>query len=372
MTSSGHGLHFDVHEIGGRAIAAARLGVRGANPIVGAIVVDAAGRILAVGHHRGAGTAHAEADALAQLRADLDSGRIDIRDGNGPADWTMVVTLEPCNHTGRTGPCTHAIRDAGIGTIVYGAADETGEAAGGAAWLAAHGRRVIAGADVDPAWAAAARRSNHRWFAARAAGRPFTSLHLAQTLDGRIAAPDGTSQWITGPASRHHSHGVRARADAIVAGTGTILADDPRLTARLADGTDAHRQPLRVVMGLRDVPADAAVIGDGHFLHVRTRDPAEALRELASVGVAHAMVEGGAAIAGAFLAADLIDEVWLYQAPIVLGGGRAAVVDLGIETLASAKRFEYDDVGEGAVQRCGDDVVLHLCPAPAEPAQPKN
>ncbi|GHD01360.1 bifunctional diaminohydroxyphosphoribosylaminopyrimidine deaminase/5-amino-6-(5-phosphoribosylamino)uracil reductase RibD [Zhihengliuella salsuginis] len=360
-----HQLPFDLKDIGGRAIAAARLGTRGANPIVGAVVVDVAGRLLAVGHHRGAGTAHAEADALNQLRADLDSGRIDALPGNGPAEWTMVVTLEPCNHSGRTGPCSHAIRDAGIGTVVYGASDTTREAAGGAAWLAAHGCRVIAGEDIDPRWAGAARAANHRWFAARASSRPFTTLHLAQTLDGRIAAADGTSQWITGPASRHHSHRVRARADAIVVGTGTVLADDPRLTARFADGTDAPRQPLRVAMGHRDVPAGAAMIGDGHFHHVRTRHPSEALAELGSLGIAHVMIEGGASIASAFLAADLVDEIWLYQAPLMLGAGRAAVVDLGIESLADAKRFEYDDVGDGAVQRCGDDVVLHLSPAPA-------
>lgn len=355
-------LPFRVEEMGARAVAAARLGVRGANPLVGAVILDAAGRLLATGHHRGAGTPHAEADALAILRADLDSGRIGVSESNGPADWTIVVTLEPCNHTGRTGPCSHAIRDAGIGTVIYAAADTTANASGGAAWLATQGHRVIAGDDVAPAWARDARHLNHRWFTARAAGRPFTTLHLAQTLDGRIAAADGTSQWITSTSSRHHSHGVRARADAILVGSGTVAADNPRLTARQPDGSDAPRQPLRVVMGHRDVPAGAALTGDGHYRHVRTRDPQAVLAELASVGIDHAMIEGGASIATAFLREDLVDEIWLYQAPTLLGAGRGAVGDLGIATLAEARRFDYDDVGDGAVTRCGDDVVLHLSP----------
>ncbi|MBG6085720.1 bifunctional diaminohydroxyphosphoribosylaminopyrimidine deaminase/5-amino-6-(5-phosphoribosylamino)uracil reductase RibD [Zhihengliuella flava] len=359
-------LPFDVEDVGARALAAARLGVRGANPLVGAVIVDAAGRRIAVGHHRGAGTPHAEADALANLRADVESGRLDITDANPPGAWTMVVTLEPCHHTGRTGPCSHAIRDAGIGTVVYAVADSTDTASGGAAWLAAQGHRVIAGSALAPEWSRAAAQLNHRWFSARAAGRPFTTLHLAQTLDGRIAAADGTSQWITSTASRHHSHRVRARAEAIIVGSGTVAADNPRLTARLPDGSAAPRTPLRVVMGHRDVPEGAALVGDGHYRHVRSRDPRAVLAELASVGIDHAMIEGGASIATAFLREDLVDEIWLYQAPLVLGSGRGAVGDLGIDTLSAARRFEYDDVGDGALARCGDDVVLHLTPRAAD------
>ncbi|WP_309079942.1 bifunctional diaminohydroxyphosphoribosylaminopyrimidine deaminase/5-amino-6-(5-phosphoribosylamino)uracil reductase RibD [Zhihengliuella sp.] len=354
-------------DAGRRALEAALRGVRGANPLVGAVVLDAHGTVLATGHHGGAGTAHAEAAAIAELERRLDAGEIAPVPGNEPADWSIVVTLEPCNHTGRTGPCSHAIHRAGIGTVVFGAADTTAEAAGGAAWLAARGHTVHAGDAVAPDWAHSCRRLNHRWAAARADGRPFVTLHLAQTLDGRIAAEDGTSQWITGAEARRHSHGVRARADAIVVGTGTVLVDDPRLTARTDDGRATDRQPLRVVMGERDVPAAAAVRGPSEeYLHLRTRDPRRVLRVLADGAggrtVDHVMVEGGASVATAFLAADLVDEVWLYQAPLLLGAGRGAVGDLGVSTLADGRRFDYDDAGDGAVLRLGGDVALHLVP----------
>ncbi|WP_417234572.1 RibD family protein [Arthrobacter sp.] len=209
-----------------------------------------------------------------------------------------------------------------------------------------------------------ARELNHRWFAARRAGRPFTTLHLAQSLDGRIAAADGTSQWITGAGAREHSHAVRARAEAIIAGTGTILADNPRLTARTPDGTPAARQPLRVVMGHREVPASAAITDGPGYVHLREHDPAAVLADLAGRGIDHAMIEGGASIATAFLAADLVDEIWLYQAPLFLGSGRHAIADLGITTLAEATRFRYDDRGGPAHQLLGTDAVLHLEPTP--------
>jgi len=333
------------------ALAEAGRGVRGANPLVGAVVLGPDGTVRAVGHHRGAGTPHAEAAALAAL------GPVDPAEA---ARLTMVVTLEPCNHTGRTGPCAGAIAAAGIGRVVYATADGTDRAGGGARFLAGRGTEVACGLLGERA-----RELNHRWFAARAARRPFTTLHLAQTLDGRIAAADGTSQWITGPAARSHSHGVRARAEAILAGTGTVLADNPRLTARNADGTAAARQPRRVVMGRREVPADAAVRGDGNWTQLSTHDPSEALAALAAEGTDHVMIEGGAAVATAFLAADLVDELWLYQAPLFLGAGRPAVGDLGIGTLADARRWRLDDAGGPAHQRLGDDVALHLEPAPA-------
>lgn len=338
----------------GRALDAARQGRRGANPLVGAVVLDANANVRAVGHHAGAGTAHAEAAALAAL------GPVPASEAAG---MTMLVTLEPCNHTGRTGPCAQAIVEAGIGRVVFAAADGTDRAGGGADRLRA------AGVDVQEGlFGAEARELNHRWFAARAAGRPFTTLHLAQSLDGRIAAQDGTSQWITGPVARAHSHGVRATAEAIIAGTGTVLADDPRLTARTPSGEPSAQQPLRVVMGHRDVPVGAAVRGDGNWRQLRTHEPAAVLEALAGSGIDHAMVEGGSSVATAFLAADLVDELWLYQAPILLGAGRHAVGDLGIRTLGAARRWRYDPVGGPPHQQLGDDVVLHLEPAPHQAA----
>lgn len=334
------------------ALDAALQGPRGANPLVGAVILDAAGEVLSVGHHRGAGTLHAEADALAVLR-DKDGGALpDL------SDCTMVVTLEPCNHHGRTGPCAAAIAGAGIGSVVYAAPDPTAEAAGGAGYLRAAGIAVRSGLLAERAL-----ELNQRWFRAKAAGRPFTTLHIAQTLDGLIAAADGTSQWITGEAARRDSHGIRARVDAIVAGTGTVLADNPRLTARDAAGQELGRQPLRVILGRRAVPQDAAVRGsDGRFLQLEHHDPAAALGDLAARGAGHVMIEGGATVAGAFLAADLVDELVLYLAPLMLGAGTRSTGELGISTLADASRWRWDAASPAVT--LGADLRLTLEPLP--------
>lgn len=334
----------------------AKQGVRGANPVVGAVIADAAGNLIAAGHHRGAGTAHAEVDALQNLIAWLEGseGSID------PRTLTMFVTLEPCNHTGRTGPCSKAILDAGIGRVVFAVADATDQASGGAAFLAEHGVEVIDGATVSEAWVAEAKALNARWFAAQREGRPFTTLHLAQTLDANIAAIDGTSQWITGDMSRHHSHEIRSCVDAIVVGTGTIFADNPQLTARDAQGELFAHQPLRVAMGQREVPETARIRGEGTFLQVKTHDPREVLDQLKQRGVSHVLIEGGSSVATAFLKADLVDEIWLYQAPKFLGQGRSALDDLGITTLNKAIQFELDEVDGPAVRQSGPDVLIHL------------
>lgn len=343
------------------ALELAGRGVRGANPLVGAVVLDPSGRVVARGWHRGAGTAHAEAAALAAL------GDLGPLSAERAAGLTLLCTLEPCSHTGRTGPCAEAVARTGIGRVVYATADGTDRAGGGGQIMRRAGIDVGAGLLADRA-----RELNHRWFAARAADRPFTTLHLAQSLDGRIAAADGTSQWITGPAARRHSHGVRERAEAIIAGTGTIHADNPRLTARTTDGAEHPRQPLRVVMGRRDLPPGAAVAADDHYLHLREHDPQAVLARLAARGIDHAMIEGGASIATAFLAAGLVDELWLYQAPLLLGAGRHAVGDLGIGTLSAAGRWRYDDAGGPAHQLLGPDAVLHLEPHPGSAVIPEN
>ena len=274
---------------------------------------------LVTGYHRGAGTAHAEADAIDQAKA---AGQ-DLR---GAA---IVVTLEPCNHCGRTGPCAQAIIEAGITDVIYAVDDPHDPAAGGAATLRAAGVRVRSGLAAE-----AALELNRRWFDAVTARRPFVTLHIAQTLDSRIAASDGTSQWISSPESLADNHALRGRIDAILVGTQTVLIDNPRLTARRRRRT-AGRQPLRAVMGYRGIPEDAAIHGDdGKVLHLATRDPREALDELFSDGVRHLMVEGGSRILSAFLAAGLVDELIVYLAPTLLGSGTAALDDLGITTLA--------------------------------------
>jgi diaminohydroxyphosphoribosylaminopyrimidine deaminase/5-amino-6-(5-phosphoribosylamino)uracil reductase len=336
------------------ALAAARQGPRGANPLVGAVVINADGTPVVTGYHRGAGTAHAEADAIDQAKA----AGLDL------SGTTMVVTLEPCNHCGRTGPCAQAIIAAGIADVVYAIDDPHDPAAGGAATLRAAGVRVRSGLGAE-----AALELNRRWFDAVAARRPFVTLHIAQTLDSRIAASDGTSQWISSPESLADNHALRGRIDAILVGTQTVLVDNPRLTARGADGEPASRQPLRVVMGYRGIPDGAAINGDdGKVLHVPTRDPREALDELFAAGVRHLMVEGGSRILSAFLAAGLVDELIVYLAPTLLGSGTPALEDLGITTLADAQQWEWDPASGGAVQQLGRDLRLHLRPVPAASA----
>ncbi len=328
------------------ALTAALAGPRGANPLVGAVILSPQGEQLATGYHRGAGTAHAEADAISEAR----------KKGIDTVGTTMVVTLEPCNHVGRTGPCAQAIIDAGIARVIYAVDDPHDPAAGGARTLTAAGVEVRSGLEGGKAL-----DLNRDWFDAVAAKRPFVTLHIAQTLDSRIAAADGTSQWISCPESLADNHGLRGLIDAILVGTGTVLIDNPRLTARTPDGELSAHQPLRAVMGLREVPEDAAVRGtDGLFVHLPTRDPAEALDSLFEQGVRHLMVEGGSSILSTFLAAELVDELIVYVAPTLLGSGTPALNDLGITTLAKAQRWSWDDAGGGAVRVLGNDLRLHL------------
>ncbi|WP_411376431.1 bifunctional diaminohydroxyphosphoribosylaminopyrimidine deaminase/5-amino-6-(5-phosphoribosylamino)uracil reductase RibD [Arthrobacter sp. MPF02] len=330
------------------ALQAALQGPRGANPLVGAVVVSSDGRHVVTGFHRGAGTAHAEADAIAQARAA----------GMDLAGCTMVVTLEPCDHIGRTGPCTEAIIDAGITDVIYAVDDPHGPAAGGAATLRSAGVRVRSGLG-----AAEALELNRQWFEAVAASRPFVTLHIAQTLDGRIAAEDGTSQWISCTESLADNHSIRSRIDAILVGTQTVLVDNPRLTARDAEGAPAVKQPVRAVMGLRDIPADAAIRGeDGLSVHLPTREPAGALSMLYASGARHVMVEGGSRILSAFLTAGLVDELIVYLAPTLLGSGTPSLNGLGITSLPDAQQWEWDPSDGGAVRTLGRDLRLHLRP----------
>ncbi len=359
-----HPEHFTAAETLGMetALSAARQGVRGANPLVGAAIIDADGTFLAIGYHRGAGTAHAEADVITRL---LGTG---VKRDLSAA--TLIVTLEPCSHFGRTGPCTQAILDAGIGNVVFAVADPHQPASGGGEILANEGINVRMGL-----MAAEAEDLNRQWFIAVRENRPFITARLAQSVDGRIAAVDGTSQWITSEASRQDSHRLRARVDAIVVGTGTVLADNPRLTARAADDRAASEQPLRVVMGLRKIPDDAAVrgtaatphspdrLGEDDFLALHTHDPAVVVRELHSRGVGHLMIEGGAKINAAFLASGMVDELVVYLAPMLLGAGIPALTDLGIGTLADAQLWEWDATTTGPVEVLGPDLKLTLMPA---------
>ncbi|GAB3188488.1 bifunctional diaminohydroxyphosphoribosylaminopyrimidine deaminase/5-amino-6-(5-phosphoribosylamino)uracil reductase RibD [Nesterenkonia suensis] len=341
-----------------QAVEAAYQGPRGANPLVGAVLVSAEGEVLAVGHHRGAGHLHAERDALRRI-ADC-APEVDL------SSATLYCSLEPCRHHGRQPPCTEAILSAGVGRVLYGVDDPTPDASGGAEVLRAGGVEVAAGVLAEDC-----RAINHRWAQARRQGRPFVTVHLAQSLDGRIAAADGTSQWITSATSRQHTHRIRQRIDAILVGSNTAEVDDPRLTARLPDGTGADRQPLRCVMGFRPLPESARLRqgrpeGQG-WVQLRTHDPLEALQRLGEIQhqghpVRHVLVEGGSRVLAAFFAQDLVDEIFAYQAPLILGAGPSSVGDIGVTTLAQARRFTLDPAEGGAVGVLDDDVCVHLQP----------
>jgi diaminohydroxyphosphoribosylaminopyrimidine deaminase/5-amino-6-(5-phosphoribosylamino)uracil reductase len=315
----------------------------GVNPRVGCVILGPTGEILAEGWHRGAGTCHAEVDALAQLDPEAARGA------------TAVVTLEPCNHTGRTGPCALALIDAGIGRVVYAVADPGQSSSGGADRLRAAGVDVTGGVLADEAQAFLA-----DWLVAARLGRPFVTVKWATSLDGRAAAADGSSRWITGPAARQDVHHRRAAADAIVVGTGTALADDPALTARTDDGALLPHQPRPVVVGHRPVPADAAV--HRHPLapwFIPEHDPAALLAVLHGRGVRRVFVEGGPTLASALVRAGLVDEYLVYLAPTLLGGDRLALGDIGVAGIDAQRRLHIDQL-----LRLGDDILLIATPAP--------
>jgi diaminohydroxyphosphoribosylaminopyrimidine deaminase/5-amino-6-(5-phosphoribosylamino)uracil reductase len=307
----------------------------GPNPRVGCVLLAPDGSTVAEGFHRGAGTAHAEADALRQA-------------GERARGTTAVVTLEPCNHTGRTGPCAEALVAAGVARVVFAQADTSPAATGGAQTLRAAGVDVEGGLLADEA-----RALNRVWTFAVEHQRPFVTWKFATTLDGRSAAADGTSRWVSSLPARRDTHRLRALCDTILVGTGTVLVDDPQLTVRDEDDRPLPReqQLLRAVMGLRDVPAGRRVCDDAaETVVLPTRDPREARATLYARGRQHVFLEGGPTLAAAFLTAGLVDEVVAYVAPMLLGAGRSAVADLGIGTIADAVHLDLTDVtvlGEG-------------------------
>lgn len=309
-----------------RALQLATRGPRGANPQVGAVILSPDGTVLAEGWHHGAGTPHAEVDALSKLAPGAATGA------------TAVVTLEPCNHTGRTGPCAVALIEAGVSRVVY-ALDDPGVASGGGAErLRAAGVDVEAGEQAD-----AAQALIDGWLTAQRLGRPHITVKWAQSLDGRAAAEDGSSQWITGPAARADVHRRRAESDAIAVGIGTVLADDPALTARDGDALLPH-QPIPVIIGSRPTPADAAVRRHPHTpLFFDTHDLHAVMADLHARGVQSLFVEGGPTLASAFIEAGLADRVLAYIAPVLLGGRRLALTDIGVGSIDEARRLTVEE-----------------------------
>ncbi len=326
-----------------RALALATHGPRGINPQVGAVILSPAGDVLAEGWHRGAGTAHAEVDALSKLAPGAARGA------------TAVVTLEPCNHTGRTGPCAVALIEAGVARVVYAVADPGERSSGGGERLRAAGVDVESGLLVDEGTALL-----DSWLTVQRLGRPHVTVKWAQSLDGRAAAADGTSQWITGPDARADVHRRRADADAIVVGTGTLLADDPALTARRPDGSLYDAQPRPVVIGTRAVPQEAAVRRHPKpFIQDEGEDLPDLLDRLRELGIHRVFVEGGPTLASSFLRAGLADDVLAYVGPTLLGGDHLAVRDVGVTTIDQQQRLDV-----ASVEHLGDDLLIVAHPRP--------
>ncbi|MCW2549174.1 MAG: ribD [Mycobacterium sp.] len=318
-------------------LAARGLGSTSPNPVVGCVILAADGGVAGEGWHAHAGGPHAEIAALADA-------------GERARGATAVVTLEPCAHTGRTGPCTEALMAAGIHRVVYAVTDPNPAMAGGAEALRAGGVEVEGGVLVSEA-----ARGNEAWLHVMRTGRPFVIWKYAASLDGQVAAADGSSRWITGPDARRDVHRLRSEVDAIAVGVGTVLADDPQLTVRPQSPQGAVRQPLRVVFDRSGRTPPGARVHDAAAETVITAEsPEVALAQLRQRGVVSVLLEGGPTLAGAFWAGGLIDKVIGYYAPALLGSGRYPVlIGGGIDTIAAAGRLVLDDV-----TRLGDDVRL--------------
>ncbi|MEU6993496.1 bifunctional diaminohydroxyphosphoribosylaminopyrimidine deaminase/5-amino-6-(5-phosphoribosylamino)uracil reductase RibD [Streptomyces sp. NPDC046465] len=328
-------------------LAAHGLGSTSPNPVVGCVVLDAAGERVGEGWHQRAGGPHAEVNAL---RAADERAR----------GGTALVTLEPCNHTGRTGPCAQALIDAGIARVVYAVADPNPTATGGAQTLRAAGISVEQGL-----LEAEAAEGNAAWLTSVRLGRPHVTWKYAATLDGRTAAADGTSRWITSAEARADVHRLRAECDAVVVGSGTQRADDPHLAVRgVADTKTAVVQPLRVVLDTNGtaVTPGARVLDDAAPTLIAVADDitpsyraGETVRlpraeggldipalldTLHARGVRSVLLEGGPTLAGAFVAAGAVDRVVGYLAPVLLGAGPAALTGGGITTITEALRLD--------------------------------
>lgn len=357
----------------GRAVelAARGLGYTSPNPVVGCVITDAAGAVVGEGWHQRAGGPHAEVHALRAA-------------GAAARGATAYVTLEPCNHTGRTGPCARALTDAGIARVVYAVPDPNPQASGGAATLRAAGVTTEAGLLRDEAEA-----GNAAWLTSVRLGRPYVLWKYAATLDGRVAAADGTSRWISSAESRADVHRLRAEADAVVVGSGTLRADDPHLAVR---GIEGAVQPLRVVLDTHATVRPAARVLDGaaptliavsEDADTRHLDGVDLVRlpydkdgipvgallgELHRRGVRSVLLEGGPTLAGAFVAAGAVDKVVGYLAPVLLGAGPAALADAGIGTLTEALRLRITGTA-----RIGTDIRITAVPAAASvPTAPKE
>ncbi|MFI0780981.1 bifunctional diaminohydroxyphosphoribosylaminopyrimidine deaminase/5-amino-6-(5-phosphoribosylamino)uracil reductase RibD [Streptomyces sp. NPDC021212] len=341
-----------------RAVALARshLGRTSPNPVVGCVLLDARGTILGEGVHRGAGNPHAEVEALRAAGARARGA-------------TAVVTLEPCTHTGRTGPCTGALLAAGVARVLYAVPDPTPRAGGGAALLRAAGVQVVGDVRRE-----AAEHANELWLTSVRRERPCVTWKFGGTLDGRSGAADGTSRWITGSEARADAHRLRAEHDAVLVGAGTLRADDPHLGLR--HGV-LGKPPLRIVLSRDGVlRPDARVLDAAAPTLVVTAENAVAARlphghetvalpydtegldltalsrELYRRGLRSVLLEGGAALAAGFARRGMLDRAVCYLAPLFLGAnGRPVLDEFGADRLADGLRFEF-----GEIDRLGEDL----------------
>jgi diaminohydroxyphosphoribosylaminopyrimidine deaminase/5-amino-6-(5-phosphoribosylamino)uracil reductase len=327
------------------------------NPRVGAIVLDRTGREVARAAHVRPGTPHAE-------RLALDAA------GEAARGGTLVVTLEPCTHVGRTPPCVDAVISSGVRRVVVGVEDPDERVAGaGLARLGAAGIEVVAGVGAEEVEAA-----DPGYFHHRRTGRPRVTLKSATTIDGQTAAADGSSKWITGEEARLDAHRLRAGSDAVLVGAGTVRADDPLLTVRMPGWTGSDPAAV-VVAGTRPLPPGARIwerdpivlapgpvsVPSGTLVEVEARDgrvePGAALSALGDLGFLDVLVEGGAGIAAAFWAAGLVDRGITYLGALVAGGIGRGVFDAGFHTLGDARPVRIMDV-----RSVGDDLRVEWVP----------
>lgn len=289
------------------------------NPIVGAVIANSHGEIVSQGSH--AGREHAEVLALRNL-------------SSMSSDLTLFVTLEPCNHHGKTPPCSEAIIESGIKRVVYATKDPNPIAQGGA------DRLKEAGVSVEFLDHRQAAYANRDWLTKIRLGRPRFVWKVAASLDGAIAASNGSSKWITNHSSRLDVKHERSLADAILTGTGTVLADDPSLL-----GED--RNPLRIVMGDREIPSGAKILsGDAETVVIQSRNVEELMRVVNQRDFNRILVEAGPALGTALFQADVIDEILLYQAPTLLASDRRFTQGLKISDISEQIRLSSEEITE--------------------------
>ncbi len=309
-----------------RAIALAEkgLGKTAPNPIVGAVVLDSTGAVVGEGFHdRGKNSDHAEVVAIKAA-------------GERARGATIVLSLEPCNHTGTTAPCSQVIIDAGITTVVFAVSDPNPVAAGGADTLRGAGITVVAGVLEDQA-----AYSNRAWLMKIKKGRPYFTWKVATTLDAKVAATDGTSKWITNQTSRADVQALRRAADAILVGTNTVITDNPHLTPR-GDFDGYSGNPIRVICGEQELPKDSKIFDSAaQTVIVKSKDLDLLVEKLNELAINHVLVEAGPTLASAMLDHCLMDELVIYQAPSLLGSGKGFFALDYPSTISNQMRLDH-------------------------------